>query len=394
MPSKLQEVAPRFSLPDDDEPTPTSITTPFSAAVRTSALAPAYPQTSPARPTLRHTASSAAELETPNRHRSGSLTLPQNGLGAAFGSSPFSNTWLANPGLTMGPSKSPLGKRLSTPDDDPMSFTSPSESAASLATDDLQFSTLDYLGLAEGGDGPLPPASMSELRNQAQRAIIANSGSASRTSRDRASTVSNFARPQYRPSITNSTGSYARDHNPYDTAQEDEALQRAIEQLGMYDAPSFGGLYGHFKDINRPRATTIGALDQPIRRSGLSGGLLSSIPQSPVQGQLVNPINFGAAYGYPPRSHSDRDLARSRDSSASRGPRMSISSHTSRTGTPDQDRGSSTPQMPSRSLWIGNLDVNATSDALLHVFAPYGAIESVRMLPEKVCHSICKVFSC
>lgn len=46
--------------------------------------------------------------------------------------------------------------------------------------------------------------------------------------------------------------------------------------------------------------------------------------------------------------------------------------------------GGSTPQVPTRSLWIGNLDVDATSEGLLHVFAPYGAIESVRMLPEKV----------
>jgi len=35
-------------------------------------------------------------------------------------------------------------------------------------------------------------------------------------------------------------------------------------------------------------------------------------------------------------------------------------------------------------LWIGNLDVNATSDALFQVFSPYGPIESVRLLPEKV----------
>lgn len=391
MPSKLQDAPPRFDDPDD-EPTPTIASNPFTGAgaVRTSALSPAYPQSSPARPTLRHTASSAAELETPssgNRHRSGSLTSltsltpPQNGLGAAFGTSPFSNAWLANPGLTTGPSRSPLGQPIQPHDDDRASFTSPSDSAASLATDDLQFSTLDYLGLADGSDAQLPPASMTELRNQAQRAI-ASSGPASR---NRASTVSNFGRPQYRPSVTTSSGAaYARDHNPYETAAEDDALQQAIEQLGMYDSPSFGGPYGHFKDPSRPRATTIGTLDQPLGRGGRNAGYLASIPQSPIAGQMGHPYALGAPFGYPPRSHSERDLVRSRDSSSSRGPRMSISSHTSRTGTPDQERGSSTPQMPSRSLWIGNLDVSATSDALLHVFAPYGAIESVRMLPEKV----------
>ncbi|KAH9914803.1 uncharacterized protein B0H18DRAFT_1044000 [Fomitopsis serialis] len=41
-------------------------------------------------------------------------------------------------------------------------------------------------------------------------------------------------------------------------------------------------------------------------------------------------------------------------------------------------------QTPTRSLWIGNLDSSATSEQLINVFAPYGAIESLRLLPEKV----------
>jgi protein JSN1 len=40
-------------------------------------------------------------------------------------------------------------------------------------------------------------------------------------------------------------------------------------------------------------------------------------------------------------------------------------------------------QAPSRSLWIGNLDPTFTSEDLIRVFAPYGAIESLRLLPEK-----------
>lgn len=48
---------------------------------------------------------------------------------------------------------------------------------------------------------------------------------------------------------------------------------------------------------------------------------------------------------------------------------------------------SETPQIqtPSRSLWIGNLDTTATKETLLTVFSPYGAIESLRLLPEKEC---------
>jgi protein JSN1 len=259
------------------------------------------------------------------------------------------------------------------------------------ATVDIN-STLDYLGLADGSES-LPPASMTELRTQAQKAI-AQSGPASR---NRASTVSNFARP-YRQSVTD-TGPYSRDHTAYGSEHpqsQEEELAQAIEVLGMYDSsylshPQLANLYSSFRDPSRPRATTIGSLDNPVRRGGMRGhGYLSSIPQSPVQANMGHSQGvYGSSYGYTHnlRSRSDRDLTRSRDSSVSRGPRLSISSHTSRTGTPDFDKMSSTPQMPTRSLWIGNLDVSATSDALFQVFSPYGGIESVRLLPEKVSQS-------
>lgn len=48
------------------------------------------------------------------------------------------------------------------------------------------------------------------------------------------------------------------------------------------------------------------------------------------------------------------------------------------------DNASTQIQTPTRSLWIGNLDSSVTSEQLIHVFAPYGAIESLRLLPEKV----------
>ncbi|PWN37192.1 ARM repeat-containing protein, partial [Meira miltonrushii] len=44
-----------------------------------------------------------------------------------------------------------------------------------------------------------------------------------------------------------------------------------------------------------------------------------------------------------------------------------------------------TNQVPSRSLWIGNLNSSTTGQELMHAFAPYGAIESLRLLPEKEC---------
>jgi hypothetical protein len=45
------------------------------------------------------------------------------------------------------------------------------------------------------------------------------------------------------------------------------------------------------------------------------------------------------------------------------------------------------PQLmvPSRSLWIGNIDSNFSSEELLSIFGKFGEIESIRMLPEKEC---------
>ena len=43
-------------------------------------------------------------------------------------------------------------------------------------------------------------------------------------------------------------------------------------------------------------------------------------------------------------------------------------------------------QTLTQSLWIGNLDSSITSKQLIHVFVPYGAIESLRLFPEEVRH--------
>lgn len=369
MPSKLQE--------NDDYPPDPS--TP-EGYIRTSALSPAYPAgSSPSRPALRHTASSSAgipSIEKPtstspiNRPRSGSLGLPQNALGSAFGSSPFSKSWLANP----GPAPSPLGNNTGNDEnEDPLnSFTPPSEGAG-LSTGHLNFSTLDYLGLAEGND--LQQTSMAEAKGHVQKAM-SHSGPASRL---RASTVSNFARP---------LRSVASDEYNANEGYDD-SLAGAMETLAVYDTPESGlePAYG-FKEMHRPRAITVGTLDNPRRMP--RNGYLQSIPQSPVGNHLMHPGMYNNVYGN--GGGGGYRQGRSRDSSLgpARGPRMgsslSMSSHTSRTGTPDFDTraGGINPQVPTRSLWIGNLDVDATSDTLLHVFAQYGPIESVRMLPEKV----------
>ncbi|KAG0231399.1 hypothetical protein BGW41_002199 [Actinomortierella wolfii] len=68
----------------------------------------------------------------------------------------------------------------------------------------------------------------------------------------------------------------------------------------------------------------------------------------------------------------------------------------SSTGTPPgtltpplQENGFSsanvTQQVPTRSLWIGNLDPSLTTNELMKLCSPYGPIESLRVLPDKEC---------
>ncbi|PVU98651.1 hypothetical protein BB559_001384 [Furculomyces boomerangus] len=47
--------------------------------------------------------------------------------------------------------------------------------------------------------------------------------------------------------------------------------------------------------------------------------------------------------------------------------------------------GVSTEIAPTRSLWVGNLDLNITAQELIEVFGKFGRIESLRTLPDKEC---------
>ncbi|GAA5885492.1 hypothetical protein JCM6882_009642 [Rhodosporidiobolus microsporus] len=132
------------------------------------------------------------------------------------------------------------------------------------------------------------------------------------------------------------------------------------------------GTNGH--DLpHRGRAATIGILDEgkdvfPRRRAGTTVG----IPP--------RHLGVGAAEG-----GGGGNLA-------GRMGRLSISEDapvwpgTSRPLTPEGAVSLTPPlQQPTRSLWVGNLDPKTTPAELQAVFAPYGAIESLRLIPEKEC---------
>lgn len=386
LPSNVQLAAQRFAAASSTiGGSPDS----FDQVQRQPLIAPQPSPASAMRPALRHTTSvassvgSSALTERNSRLRSGSLTLPTGGLSNAFGPSIFSSSWL---------SRNTGGNGMPGLDD--------LHSVASVdsGADDFDVHTLDYLGLDETLRHP-PAATISELRNQAQAAIAGNL--ASQPLRSRATTVSH----PYRIG-SSAAGSLLGTPN----AEEEEELYSndiyGIQGIDSYDETGAGGNYlaagyvakgfKHGDHLSaglgaRPRAISVGTLDDPARALHRR---LTEVPQPTYTNDLS--LGLGAngilrndkltntrSVASPTVHFPGQDLGSAGGSRASpylaapgNGPNRSVS--------PKSENASTQIQTPTRSLWIGNLDSSVTSEQLIHVFAPYGAIESLRLLPEKV----------
>ncbi|KAH0584300.1 hypothetical protein H2248_009845 [Termitomyces sp. 'cryptogamus'] len=398
LPSNVQLAAQRFAAASStlgSTPASTDSLTEQTHRPVTGPLAMALNVNVPARPSLRHATTSVgssstttAPTERNSRLRSGSLTLPSGGLTNAFGSSIFSPSWMS--------STSSNGNAFPVLDE-LRSVTSIDSGA-----DDFDVHTLDYLGLDDYR--PPPAATISELRNQAQAAIAGNL--ASHPSRMRASTVSNPYRS--RPSVGGSllgTAAAEEEEELFDNYDDLYARQR----LNSYESSNLDGGYASaaymakgFKPADhlsaRPRATSVGNLDDPVRtiqrRATTAADTLPFINDvsNPTSGLSGN--NIGGPTGIlksvtapranvPPTVHfPDGDnIVPGRGASAY----LIAPSAQNRSLSPKSEGPSSQTQTPTRSLWIGNLDNAVTSEQLIRHFAPYGAIESLRLLPEKEC---------
>lgn len=342
----------------------------------------------PGRPSLRHTASLATTPATQatstahSRLRSGSLTLPSpatpNSTANPFGSSVFSPSWLTNPSNA---------SNVPMPDE----FRSHIDSG--LGVDDFDVHTLDYLGL-DDIPRPPPPATVSELRNQAQAAIA---GSLANPSRIRAYTVSNPYRNRTPGSLLPATHSEDPDvHDQYDVQQTPLDYETSLSQGTNLFSQSL--MNKGFKQAShlapRPRAVSVANLDDAARNTPVRRATVGF--ESSYLGEAVSsPTSLSPAVNMPSNSQPTQSLKlqvnRTPTTPTVRFPNNerqgSIFSPngapTGREASPKTENAGQI-QTPSRSLWIGNLDPTMTSETLIHVFAPYGAIESLRLLPEKV----------
>ncbi|KAJ7582813.1 pumilio/RRM domain-containing protein [Mycena floridula] len=340
----------------------------------------------PARPNLRHSASVTSPATGINRLRSESLTLPTGGLSNAFGPSIFSSSWLSNS------NGFPILDELR------------SVTSADTVADDFDVHTLDYLGL-DDSHRPPPAATLSELRTQAQAALAGNLAG-NNPSRLRASTVSNPYRT--RPSVASSLLSTTVSSEEEEYLEEYEDPSYSHQHLTTYDPPTLDNGYSTssyiakgFKQTDlltastRPRAISVGNLDDPMRslqRRANAADAHSYVNElthqssglSVVASNVVNNATLmkadksiaGRSVHFP----NGEVAATSRAAAYLLAPGAS-----NRSVSPKSEGPSSQIQTPTRSLWIGNLDSAVTSEQLIRVFAPYGAIESLRLLPEKEC---------
>ncbi|GLB35351.1 putative RNA recognition motif containing protein [Lyophyllum shimeji] len=397
LPSNVQLAAQRFAAASSTLGSTPASTDNLTDQVQRQASGPLPSIAAPARPSLRHatsvasTAASSAVTERNSRLRSGSLTLPTGGLSNAFGPSIFSSSWLS----------STNGSGNSFPVLDELRSVTSADSGA----DDFDVHTLDYLGL---DDYRTPPAAtISELRTQAQAAIAGNL--AGNPSRMRASTVSN----PYR-SRTSAGGSLlatpaAEEEEEYFDNYDDHVYRQRINTYetstadGGFSSSSAYMLKG-FKSTDhlavRPRAISVGTLDDPMRP--MQRRATTAADTHPYINELTQPsaslsmannnlggpagilksITTSRAGGSPSVHFPGGDtITPGRGASAY----LIAPSSQNRSISPKSEGPSSQTQTPTRSLWIGNLDSAVTSEQLIHVFAPYGAIESLRLLPEKEC---------
>ncbi|KAF9519917.1 hypothetical protein BS47DRAFT_1370625 [Hydnum rufescens UP504] len=394
-----------------------------------------------ARPSLRHATSAATTAvlatEKNSRLRSGSLTLPTGGLGDAFGPSIFSSSWLPGSAQRNTASNSPFPIL-----DELRSITS----GDSQAGEEYDVHTLDYLGLDDGPARGPPPATISELRNQTQAAIV---GSLSNPSRHRANTVAN---PYQRTRSTRTPGVHTLE-TPEDAEYEYQDYQnRSVaasytrQRMDSYESstPGSGSGYGSNQDNQyiargfkqsdhlgpgpsvRSRASSVGNVDDSdrLRRVAIEDpqGAYSSFPQgfeqsgnnqpsmhglgsttTPTAGSLLRSLHIETNVPHPIIGQSTTTRTPAASSPSVRFPSagdLSVGSGTngvrgqlgvpqahsrdSRAVSPKEIPGTQL-QTPSRSLWIGNLDSGVSGEDLARAFAPYGAIESFRLLPEKEC---------
>ncbi|KAJ3092152.1 hypothetical protein HK102_010276 [Quaeritorhiza haematococci] len=284
------------------------------------------------------------------RTRSGSLSLPSSSISAAFGPSLFASSWTpANP----ADSHTVTGNI-------PASFLS-----GELADETNLARTLDYLGLDDPlGDGMGNRRQMSAAQ-AAFNSVPAHHGHMqSHLQYGRAPTptkIGNVGATLQQP-LSDSSSSMGGGRSRSYSVAVGEALSIQIPTVPAATS-------------NRPRASSIAFMEST--NSDMLTFESQATLASQMQRKLQDQIKMSWSEPNSPISPHPSDFEKTSDRSPTKDGSAGERS--------DSPSGHQDHQIPTRSLWIGNVDPTLSPSDLLHLFSPFGAIESLRILPDKEC---------
>ncbi|CCX04549.1 hypothetical protein FPQ18DRAFT_70861 [Pyronema domesticum] len=299
-----------------------------------------------------------SQTETKSRLRSGSLNIPP----PTNYVNPFTSAaWAGGPW--------PTRERSQTNSGLPQIPSSPSYSSYSRDDDGSHMAskTLDYLGLVDtpqaaratlarsGGLDPL----MEGQRAAAMQPFMADLHSFSnRISRGRSYSV-------------NATEKYAADEEEEDEMYSGQHSGSVTPQGGnsaMHSATAHAmalAAYGNGGTPSRARARTAGVLDAP--------------PVNRMKSYLATPSKLDSMTSAADLTNDYFDL----HSLDMRFAQLNTLPSGGEGGLQSIDE--SQLEGPTRSLWLGNIPASTTTTSLIHIFQPFGTVESARVLTHKNC---------
>nr|CAG8541077.1 14030_t:CDS:2 [Entrophospora candida] len=280
--------------------------------------------------------SNASSLLTPpsrsSRIRSGSLTLPSSSLSAAFGPSIFTSGWNESSGPPTPPMQTPTTGDLLRGDEN-----------------NTVGKTLDYLGL---DDHDHSSSSMSKLNANSnaipQIKVEMKPPTTSGYSSQTGGAIPSLRRDSNRIRSYSVSATAKYDDPPIPTTTSSNITNNLFPP-GNVAVQQFHQVH------NRPRAISMSILDLPNDITTLRQRNYNDMTDQIQSATSSNRLGGDQLLEMIPR----------------------VSDHSQQSTPP--------PQTPTRSLWIGNIDPNLTTQDLMQLFSHYGGIESLRLLPDKEC---------
>lgn len=284
---------------------------------------------------LRHSHSSAINFERSPRLRSGSLTLPPSSPSVQRLADPFGSRFFY----------SRTNSQVGAVGDEVKSSHDVHDNSA---PEEACLRTLDYLGLDDPPSTPSSPKPNPNHLTIPQNNSFSKGVSLNSPTRSRAYTLSTSkAADPFKPTFPMTP------NDNINNSSNQFPINQSLNNVQPF--PSHDPLIDSFTPIqsSRPRAISMGILDEPdvIRTPARSG-----VPFPDNNTHQPHPLQ---------QSFNSYDLELEDP--------LSVINQVQST------------QVPTRSLWIGGLDPRTTAQELMHVFSPYGAIESLRLLTDKVC---------